>query len=211
MGSDAMRLAVGVAYLVALALLTSCGGGSVVETPPQTPTAAEPPATEKPAEPSSFPTPTLASLRATATQTPTPAVATPTASPTPTPSPAPTAVPATPTREPEPTVTLPDPTPTLDAIRLIARGKRLVERNNCLGCHSIDGQTSSAPTFKGLYGATRQLEGGATITADDEYLGESIKLPAAKVVEGYFAGAMPKVFFNDAEILAMVKYISSLD
>ena len=47
--------------------------------------------------------------------------------------------------------------------------------------------------------------------ADDEYLGESIKLPAKKVIEGYFAGAMPKVFFNDAEILAMVRYISSLD
>ncbi len=49
------------------------------------------------------------------------------------------------------------------------------------------------------------------MTADEEYLRESIKLPGEKVTEGYFAGAMPKVFFNEAEILAMVNYISSLD
>ena len=51
--------------------------------------------------------------------------------------------------------------------------------------------------------------GGSTVTANEEYLRESIKLPNEKIVEGYSIGAMPKVFFNDAEIRAMVKYISS--
>ena len=86
-----------------------------------------------------------------------------------------------------------------------------MERNNCLGCHSVDGQSASAPTFKTLFGSVRQLDGGPTVIADAEYLRESIKEPAAKVVDGYFAGAMPKVFFNDAEVAAMVEYIMTLE
>ncbi len=208
-----MRLTVSVASLVTLALLTACGGGSVVEPQPQAPIAVGPSATESPAESPSFATRALKIPRATAMQTPSPVVATPTSSPSPTPTLAPTAVPATSTPEPEPTESQPDPSPapTLDVAQLTARGERLVERNNCLGCHSVSGQTHSALTFKGLFGSTRQLVGGSTVTANEEYLRESIKLPNEKIVEGYSIGAMPKVFFNDAEIRAMVKYISSLD
>ena len=206
-----MRLTVTMACLVTLVLLTACGGGSVAEPQPRATITAEPSATAIPTETPPLATRTVESRRATPTHTLIPTVATPTASPSPTLNPAPTAVPVTLTREPEPTATQPVPTPTLDTMQLIARGKRLVERNNCLGCHSIDGQSSSAPTFKGLFRSIRQLEGGSTVPANEEYLQESIKLPGEKVIEGYFAGAMPKVFFNDAEILAMVRYISSLD
>ena len=165
-----MRLTVSVASLVTLALLTACGGGSVVEPQPQAPIAVGPSATESPAESPSFATRALKIPRATAMQTPSPVVATPTSSPSPTPTLAPTAVPATSTPEPEPTESQPDPSPapTLDVAQLTARGERLVERNNCLGCHSVSGQTHSALTFKGLFGSTRQLVGGSTVTANPE-------------------------------------------
>ncbi len=93
---------------------------------------------------------------------------------------------------------------------MVASGKRLVERQNCLTCHTIYGQAYIGPTFQGLYGSLRELEGGATVTADGDYLWESIKRPNAKIVLGYFADAMTTVFFKDAEIDAMVEYIKTL-
>ena len=148
-------------------------------------------------------------------------VATPASVPTPTHPPASPApdkpgakmanAPSTPT--PSPIAALPTPTPgsTEDIALLVARGKRLVERNNCLGCHTIQGESNFAPTFKGLYGTVRELEGGATVSADSGYLRESIKRPNEKIVLGYFPDAMPTVFFNEAEINAMVEYIRSLE
>ena len=210
-----MHRTIGVAYVATLSLLTACGSASGADPQMRAPVVEQREVTEN--------SPTTAALatrpfaRPRVSPTPTRAVATPTSLPTPTPSPSPTdipaVVPATPTTTPEPTEIRPDPSPspTLDATQLISRGKRLVERNNCLGCHSIDGQASSAPTLKGLFGSMRQLEGGAPVTADEEYLRESIKQPDAKIVAGYFTGAMPKVFFNEAELLAMVKYIASLN
>ena len=65
-----MRLTVSVASLVTLALLTACGGGSVVEPQPQAPIAVGPSATESPAESPSFATRALKIPRATAMQTP---------------------------------------------------------------------------------------------------------------------------------------------
>ena len=96
-------------------------------------------------------------------------------------------------------------------VQQVARGKRLTEQNSCLGRHSIDGQTSSAPTFKGLFGSVRDIRGGDTVTADGEYLWESIKRPNTHIIKGYFPDAMPTVFFNEAEIDAMVAYIKTLE
>ena len=198
-----MRFSLTAACLVAALLLPACGGGSTAA-----PSAAVSP-TETPAR--SAP----ATHSATATPVPSPVVPTdtpePGPTPKPTPTPTPTAAPPTATPQPTPTEIPASPTPTLEPAQLIARGERLVERNNCLSCHSIDGNASSAPTLKGLFGSTRQLADGSTVVADAKYLRESIKDPAAKTVEGYFAGGMPKVFFNDGELLAMVEYISSLD
>ena len=49
------------------------------------------------------------------------------------------------------------------------------------------------------------------MTADGEYLWESIKRPNTHVIKGYFPDAMPTVFFNEAEIDAMVAYIKTLE
>ena len=230
-----MRLRLNVAILLAAIFLTpalaiACGGDPVDDTQPVVPTAAGVPAIAADAEePPPRPTPESGGARVTPT-TVYPRVTGPTASPsipTPTPTllvptaPAVTIVPGTPTPKrdsteieyvptPTPTVDIPAPTPTIDTVLQIARGMRLVERNNCLGCHSLDGEAYSAPTFKGLFGSIRQFEGGATVTADEAYLWESIKRPNEKIVRDYFSGAMPTVFFDEVEINAMVEYIKSL-
>ena len=203
-----MRRNIRMTSLLTLALLTACGCGPVAAPAVPTATVSRPAVASTPMAPTPSAPPRSTLPIAEATDIPTPTVApTSTAIPTPTP----TVPPATATAEPEPTDTPSIPTPTIDVAQLIARGQRLVERNNCLGCHSIDGQTSSAPTLKALFGAVRQLDRGPTVIADVEYLRESIKDPAAKVVDGYFAGAMPKVFFNDEELAAMVEYIMTLE
>ena len=184
-----------VAGLIGLPLATACGEDPGPKPQPAVPTAAE--VSEISTSPNPAPPPT-----------PRPGGAHITPKPAHTPVTVPTPLPTT----PAPTVTSePVPTPTIDIAQQIARGKRLVERNNCLGCHSVDGHSYSAPTFKGLFGNIRQLRTGGTVTADGEYLRESIKQPNGKIVQDYFPDSMPKVFFKDVEINAIVEYIKTLD
>lgn len=89
-------------------------------------------------------------------------------------------------------------------------GRKLAQEKGCLGCHSLDGSQSVGPTFKGLYGsAVKVLIDGkpATVTADEAYLKESIRTPAAKIVEG-FPPIMPAdPSLSDADVAALVEMI----
>lgn len=89
-------------------------------------------------------------------------------------------------------------------------GKMLFEKYGCRACHSLDGTRGVGPTLKGLFGSrVTVLADGVTqtVTADDAYLRESIRAPAAKVVEG-FQPIMP-VFpeMQDDQVAALVEFI----
>ena len=92
-------------------------------------------------------------------------------------------------------------------------GAKLVKEKGCLACHSLDGSRGVGPTFKGLYQRRfTVLQNGTrlTVTADDNYLRESILKPKAKVVEG-FQPIMPE--FPDLkqdEVEALVEFIESV-
>ena len=92
-------------------------------------------------------------------------------------------------------------------------GKELLEKHGCLGCHSLDGSRGVGPSFKGLYHSlVTVLENGTrlTVTADDAYLRESIRTPAAKVVDG-FQPTMPAFpDLTDDEVKAMVEFIEEI-
>jgi cytochrome c oxidase subunit II len=70
-------------------------------------------------------------------------------------------------------------------------GEELYRQYACAGCHSLDGDDGTGPSFKGLAGSTVTLEGGETVKATREYLRESIVEPDAQIVEGYSGGLMP--------------------
>jgi len=89
------------------------------------------------------------------------------------------------------------------------QGRLLAQARGCAGCHSIDGSAGVGPSWKGLFGKTETLEGGASAVVDDAYLRESIADPKAKVVRG-FAPIMPQQPFSEAELAAMVEYIRTL-
>ena len=60
-----------------------------------------------------------------------------------------------------------------------------------------------------MYGRTETLADGSSVSADDEYLRESIREPAAKLVEGY-PPVMAAYPFSDDDLEAMIAYFITL-
>jgi cytochrome c oxidase subunit 2 len=98
------------------------------------------------------------------------------------------------------TLTLPD------------RGKALLEKFFCLGCHSTDGTVKVGPTLKGLYERRVELSDGPAVTADEGYIRESLYDPGAKVAKG-FPSVMPtyKGSITDDDVAAIIAYIKTLN
>jgi cytochrome c oxidase subunit 2 len=91
------------------------------------------------------------------------------------------------------------------------RGRALAEKFGCLACHSVDGTTKVGPTWLNLYGSVVTLSDGETVTADENYIRESILAPGAEIVRG-FQNIMPtfKGIITDDEIASVIAYIKSL-
>lgn len=89
------------------------------------------------------------------------------------------------------------------------KGRELVMGAGCQSCHSPDGSKTAGPTWEGLAGSQVKLTNGETVTADAEYLAESINDPKAKVVDGY-APVMPSYEFTDEELASIVAYMQQL-
>jgi cytochrome c oxidase subunit 2 len=87
-----------------------------------------------------------------------------------------------------------------------AAGARLFHQHRCDTCHGV-----RAPTLSGLFGSRVKLQDGGTITADDDYIRESILFPSAKVVDG-FPNIMPtfKGQLSEEEVLQIIEYVKSL-
>ncbi len=89
-------------------------------------------------------------------------------------------------------------------------GKNLFNSKGCVACHSIDGNPGAGPSFKGLYGRKEKMSDGQIISVDDNYIRESIRDPAAKVVST-FQAVMPKLPVTDDEIKELISYIKTLE
>lgn len=93
-----------------------------------------------------------------------------------------------------------------------AAGKELFTTTlGCSTCHNADGSGGRGPALTGLFGKTVQIEGGASVTADEAYIRESIINPQAQLVAG-FQPIMPtfKGQLTEEQILQLVAYIKSL-
>lgn len=90
-------------------------------------------------------------------------------------------------------------------------GKNVYETKQCMACHSIDGKPSVGPSLFGIFGKEESLEGGATVTVDENYIRESLLNPMAKVVKG-FPPAMPSMQgqLSEEEIQAVIEFIKTL-
>ncbi|MDH3727928.1 MAG: cytochrome c [Myxococcales bacterium] len=89
-------------------------------------------------------------------------------------------------------------------------GQKLSNTKGCMVCHSVDGvKQQPCPNWKGLFGKERLLVSGETVTADEEYLTNSILNSWDQVVQGYVK-TMPPYNFAEQEVAALVAYVKSL-
>ena len=85
-------------------------------------------------------------------------------------------------------------------------GAALFAAQGCSSCHGQYG-----PTLAGVYGRPQKLVDGSTVTADDDYLRESILYPNAKIVAGYpplmptYAGRL-----NEEQVMQLIAYLRTL-
>ncbi len=92
---------------------------------------------------------------------------------------------------------------------LIAQGQQVAQNQGCVACHTTDGTVSVGPSWRGLVGRTVTLADGSTVTADADYIRESIQQPGAKIVQD-FANAMPPYNLSDTQLEALLAYLASL-
>jgi len=97
----------------------------------------------------------------------------------------------------------------------VAEGKRLMEKNGCVVCHSSDGTKIVGPSYKGVYGhkVTVITDGKEReVVADDEYIKRSIYEPEADVVKGFVKGQMVsyKTILNDEDVANIIEYLKTL-
>jgi cytochrome c oxidase subunit II len=93
---------------------------------------------------------------------------------------------------------------------LASNGQQLFQQLGCSTCHRFDTQ-GRGPNLAGLYGKPVLLDDGRTVTADENYIRESILNPGVKVVAG-FRPIMPTFQgqISEESLMALVAYVKSL-
>jgi cytochrome c oxidase subunit 2 len=89
-------------------------------------------------------------------------------------------------------------------------GEKLFTTLGCATCHLATGQ-GRGPKLNDLFGSKVSLADGSTVTADENYVRESIMTPTAKIVAGYvplmptFQGQV-----SEEQLAQLIAYIKSL-
>jgi cytochrome c oxidase subunit II len=93
---------------------------------------------------------------------------------------------------------------------LSGTGEQVFAQLGCATCHRSDA-TSRGPSLAGVFGSPVKLEDGRTVTADENYIRESILDPGAKIVSGY-KPVMPTFqgLVSEEQLNALVAYVKSL-
>ena len=99
----------------------------------------------------------------------------------------------------------------LNQVSPVEAGRELYNSLGCASCHGANSEGGRCPPLINLYGKQVALQGGTTVTADEDYIRESIINPAAKGVAGYplimptYQGQV-----TEEQLLQLVSYIKSL-
>ena len=93
---------------------------------------------------------------------------------------------------------------------LASQGEQLFQKYACATCHTNDA-TGRGPVLQGVYGTPVMLSDNSVVTADDNYIRESILNPTAKVVKG-FSPIMPTFQgqVNEDDLIKLLAYVKSL-
>lgn len=91
-------------------------------------------------------------------------------------------------------------------------GEQLYTQRGCQSCHSLDGSRKVGPSFKGLYGMkNHKMTDGPAVTADENYLRNSILKPEENIVEGY-PNVMPGSYssLSERQLTGLIEFIKTL-
>jgi cytochrome c oxidase subunit 2 len=93
---------------------------------------------------------------------------------------------------------------------LSATGEKVFGELGCVTCHRSDTQ-GRGPNLQGVFDKPVLLQDGRTVTADENYVRESILDPGAKIVNG-FKPVMPTFqgLVSEEQLNALVAYVKSL-
>lgn len=96
----------------------------------------------------------------------------------------------------------------------VKAGTQIVAQR-CVTCHSLDGSANTGPTLKDLFGKQETLIDGTSITADENYIRDSILYPNKQIVQGFSSGgksAMPSFLgqLSDKEIGWIIAYMKTI-
>ena len=94
---------------------------------------------------------------------------------------------------------------------LADQGRQIYTQKACIGCHTLNGNPSAGPSWKGIWGRTEQTDKGE-IKVDEAYVRESILEPNAKKVKGFEAAQMPPYAgtITDDEIRAVIEFMKTV-
>jgi cytochrome c oxidase subunit 2 len=92
----------------------------------------------------------------------------------------------------------------------VLAGEKLFAERSCLACHASDGK-GRGPSLNGFFGGKVKLADGSSVTADEEYIRESLFNPSAKIVAGY-QPLMPSYQgqLTEEQTLDLISYVKSL-
>ena len=90
-------------------------------------------------------------------------------------------------------------------------GERIFAAMACATCHSLDGSKGHGPSLLGVFGSERKIkEEAEMIMADDDYILESIRVPNAKVVDGFPENYMPPYQLKEDEERALLLFLKTI-
>ncbi len=98
----------------------------------------------------------------------------------------------------------------------VEEGQRLYQFIGCMGCHSVDGSVAGrlGPSWKGLFGSTRELSDDTKVVADEAFIRESIIDPSKKKAKAYLKleTGMPIYagILNEGQISSIILYMKTL-
>ena len=93
---------------------------------------------------------------------------------------------------------------------IVRAGERLFHDRGCSGCHSPNSKFH-APLLQGLYRNPVPLADGTMVTANDQYLRDSILQPAKQITAGY-DNIMPSFsgHLSEEEIMQLIAYLKAI-
>ena len=95
-------------------------------------------------------------------------------------------------------------------------GYKILEKNGCFACHSVDGSIVVGPSFKGLFGDTVEVmtdDIKRKVRADEAYIIASIYDPDKDIVVGFKKGLMKsyKGIIKDSDMTLISKYLITIN